>query len=144
MEFELELEWENIHLVGLCITAIFIIMADHDGFQYMRGKKQTLDLRRVRRLHYTVLAGLIMMIVSGGFLFADVWGEVIEEPAFYVKMLMVAALVANSFVIGSMMHIATQKPFNTLTKGEKSKLLISGAVSGLCWVGAACIGLFIL
>ncbi len=141
---ELEIELEAIHLIALCITAIFIIMADHDGLQYIRGKKEILNLIRVKRLHYAVMAGLGVMILTGAFMFADAWGELIGETAFYVKMLMVAALVANSFVIWNLMHIATQRPFRDLSQGEKTKLLISGAISGICWLGAATIGLFFL
>ncbi len=138
------MELENVHLIALSITAIFIIIADHDGLSYIRGKKQVLTLTRVKRLHYAVMTGLVVMIGSGALMFADVWGEVIEEPAFYLKMVMVGALVANSFVIGNLMHLATQKPFNTLSSGEKTKLFISGAVSGRCWVGAGIIGYFFL
>ena len=140
----MEIELEGLHLLALAITAIFILMADHDGLQYMRGKKEILSLTRVKRLHYAVMTGLSVMILTGTFMFADAWGELIEETAFYVKMLMVLALVANSFVIGNLMHIATQKPFRDLLQGEKTKLLISGAISGICWLGAAIIGLFFL
>lgn len=140
MEFELE----GVHVIVLLITAIGIIMADHDGFQYFLGKKQTLDPVRVKRLHYGVLTGLALMIVTGGAMFADQWGELIDNPAFYVKMLMVLALVANSFVIGNLMHVATTKPFAQLTKTEQHKLLASGGVSVICWIGAATIGFLYL
>ena len=140
----MEIELETIHLTIICITAVFILIADHNGLQYIRGEKQTLDLTQVKRLHYIVMCGLILMIFTGVLMFADQWGELIGESAFYVKLLMVAALVANSFVIGNLMHVATQKPFNTLSQKEKFKLLVSGGVSGLCWLGAATIGLFFL
>jgi len=140
----MEIELEVLHLTALAITAVFIIIADHDGLQYMRGKKEVLSLTCVKRLHYAVLTGLGVMILTGAFMFADAWGELIEETAFYVKMLMVGALVANSFVIANLMHIATQKPFIELSKSEKTKLFISGATSGICWLGAAVIGMFFL
>lgn len=134
----------QLHLIVLSFTAVAILIADHDGLQYFFGKKQTLDPVRVKRLHYTVLTGLILMIITGGLMFADVWGEVIENPAFYVKMCMVLALIANSFIIGNLMHVATQRPFVELTREERHTLLASGAVSGICWIGAALIGLLYL
>lgn len=140
----MEIELEAIHLTVLFITAIAIVVADHDGFQYFLGKKQTLDLARVRRLHHLVLGGLILMIITGGLMFADVWGEVIENPAFYIKMCMVLALIANSFIIGNLMHVATQRAFSELTPSERHKLLASGGVSVMCWIGAALIGFLYL
>jgi len=138
------MELVTIHLIALCTTAIFIIIADHDGLEYIRGKKETLSLIRVKRLHYTVMAGLSIMIVTGAWMAMDIWEPLIEYPPFLIKMLMVAALVANSFVIGNLMHIATQKPFRDLSKAERTKLLVTGAISGICWLGAATIGLFFL
>lgn len=142
MEFEIELE--GLHLLVLAVTAIAILMADHDGLQYFRGRKEVLSVTRVKRLHYTVMTGLALMILTGAAMFVDRWGELINEPAFYVKMLMVGALVANSFLIASLTHIATQKPFRELTSSEKMKMVMSGGVSGFCWLGAATIGMFFL
>jgi len=39
---------------------------------------------------------------------------------------------------------STQKPFNTLSQSEKTKLFASGIISGVCWIGAAVIGIFFL
>ncbi len=140
----MEIELEALHLLTLAVTAVFIVMADHNGLQYMRGRKEVLSLTRVKRLHYAVMIGLGLMILTGAFMFADAWGELVEKTAFYVKMLMVGALIANSFVIGNLMHIATQKPFSTLTPHEKFKLYFSGTISLVCWVGSATIGMFFL
>ena len=140
----MEIELVTIHLITISITAIFILIADHNGLQYIRGEKQTLDLAQMKKLHYIVMFGLILKIITGGLMFKDQWGELMGESAFYIKMLMVAALVANSFVIGNLMHMATVKPFSTLSQSEKTKLLISGAVSGFCWLGAGIIGMFVL
>jgi len=140
---EFELEPTTLHLIVLSITAIFILIADHDGFNYMRGKVATLSAKRVKFLHYAVWIGLVCMILTGTLLLRDET-DVLEEPAFYVKMLMVAALLVNGFFIGSLSKLSTLHPFTSLSKKQKNTLLISGAVSGLCWVGAASIGYFFL
>lgn len=140
---EFELEPSTLHLIVLSITAIFILIADHDGFNYMRGKVATLSPKRVQFLHYAVWIGLVCMILTGALLLRDET-DVLEEPVFYVKMLMVAALLVNGFFIGSLSKLSTLHPFAELTQKQKNTLLISGAVSGLCWVGAATIGYFFL
>lgn len=88
--------------------------------------------------------GLTLMIVTGVLLFSDAWGELIFNPAFYVKMGMVIALIVNSVFIGKLMHIATIKPFTLLSPKERHSILASGAVSIMCWLGATMIGLVYL
>lgn len=143
MELEIELELESIHLFALCVTAIFIIIADHDGFRYITGKAETLNPKRVRFLHWAVMLGLGTMIATGATLLADETGW-LGEPIFQVKMLMVLALVINAFLISKLSHVAFEKSFASLPLSKKLTLLVSGAVSFSCWVGAATIGLFFL
>lgn len=143
MEIEIEIELESVHLVALCVTAVFILLADHDGFRYITGKSETLNPKRVRFLHWAVMIGLGTMIVSGATLLADEPGW-LGVPIFQVKMLMVAALVANAFLISKLSHVASEQSFASLSLHKKLVLLLSGAVSFSCWVGAATIGLFFL
>ncbi len=130
---------EALHLLSLAFVAIVIIIADHDGLQYMRGKKAVLNATKVKRLHQLAWVGLGGMIITGIFLIRQN-PIVLEEPAFAVKMLMVAALLVNGFVIGRLSALSTTTPFTTLTKGQKLSLFVSGAVSVSCWLGAAFIG----
>ncbi len=138
------MELVSIHLTVLFITVFCILYADHHGYLYFRGRKQTLSIGLVRRLHYTVILGLVLMIVTGGLLFKDAWGEFIDHPPFYVKMFFVLGLIANSFLIGKLMHLATIKTFSSLSYRERSMLIFSGTTSALCWIGAASIGFLFL
>ncbi len=133
------MEFESLHLVSLAFSFIVIAVADHDGWRYFRGKTATLQPSRVSRLHTLAWVGLGGMIISGIFLLLEE-PDSFQEPLFFVKMLMVAALVVNGMFIGRVMQVATTTPFAQLTGKQRWPLLGSGAVSVGCWVGAAVLG----
>lgn len=140
---ELEIEIESLHLLILLFTAVGIILADHQGFDYLRGKKEILDAKTIKRLHTWVWLGLSGMILSGALLLIDEM-DVLEEPAFYVKLTMVLALVLNGILIGRLNHVATTTNFTSLPFRQKIILIGSGMLSATCWLGAAVIGFFFL
>lgn len=140
MEFELT----TIHLVILAVTAIVIVYADHEAFAYFRGKKQLLSAKRIHRLHILVWCGLIGMILTGILLTIPTWEYRLTQPEFYIKMGLVLTLVVNAGFISKVSGIATKTPFLQLTPHEKVVLLVSGAVSAGCWIGAGVIGYFFL
>lgn len=140
---ELEIEIESLHLLILLITAIGIILADHQGFAYLRGKKPALDPKTIKRLHIWVSLGLLGMILSGIILLIDEI-DVLEEPAFYVKLIMVLALVLNGILIGQLNKLATTTSFASLSLKKKAILIASGGLSATCWFGAAIVGFFFL
>jgi hypothetical protein len=135
----MEIEFEALHLLALALVAVVILITDHDGFLYLRGKKAVLNAVRVKRLHQLVWVGLVAMIVTGIGLVAED-PDVLEEEAFPVKMLMVLALVINGFLIGRLSAVSTTTPFVELPRRQKQVLLGSGAVSVACWIGATVIG----
>lgn len=63
---------------------------------------------------------------------------------FLVKMGFVAIIVANAFLIGKLLSLSSERPFAALTEAEKRKLLISGALSGIGWLGALSVALWYL
>ncbi len=134
----------EVHLGVLAVTAIAILYADHLGFQYFRGTKELLSRTTVSRLHYTVWVGLLAMIITGGIMAFDRWGYLSTQPVFWLKLGFVGVLVLNSLFITSLMHRASEVPFASLGSTERAMLLISGALSGISWVGAAGIGYFFL
>lgn len=140
----MEIEFEALHLLSLAFVAVVIVIADHDGYLYMRGKKAVLNATKVKRLHDLAWVGLGAMIVTGIALILEDPEEVFEEAAFGVKMLMVLALVINGFVIGQLSKLSTTTPFADLMMRQKLALLASGAVSVSCWIGAATISFLFL
>ncbi|MBX4215714.1 hypothetical protein KW797_02105 [Candidatus Parcubacteria bacterium] len=138
------MELSDIHLSILAVTALAIVYADHLGWQYFRGRKPLLDARTMRRVHFIVIAGLIGMITTGFIMFWPDRAAYLSYWPFLIKMGFVLILVVNALFIHRLMGVASERPYASLTKGERRKLLVSGALSSIGWIGAAVIGLFYL
>jgi len=138
------MELEDIHLFVLALTALVILYSDHQGFDYFRGKKQTLSHSLVHHSHRLVWTGLVVMIATGVGLVLPSWQYYLSEPVFYVKMGLVGVLVVNAIAIGKLSRVATERPFALLSSDEKRVLMLSGTLSAIGWVGAAFIGMFVL
>lgn len=134
----------ELHLPVLIITALVILYSDHQGIDYMRGKKETLSPRTVAWSHRLVWLGLVLMIATGVTLMLPAWEYWLADPIFYVKMGFVVTLLINGLFIGKLSHVATERPFSSLMGQEKAVLIVSGGLSGAGWLGAATIGLFFL
>jgi hypothetical protein len=133
-----------VHLLILVFVAWTVVHADHMGFAWVRGKVRTLDERKVARLHRHTWYGLIGMIITGVLMFIPLHTFLLARPQFYAKMAFVFALNINGFAIGRLQKVAFVKSFKELSTREKLPLMISGAVSTLCWLGAAAGGFYLL
>lgn len=130
----------DIHVAILFSTLSVVVFADVQGLRWVLGRVRTLNARLTRALHILVYVGLLGMILTGVTMFLRDSEYLLSNPAFLVKMVFVAALVANSFLIGAHIKVATEKPFAELSVTEKRRLIISGVVSGACWLGAMLLG----
>lgn len=130
----------SIHLATLILTVVCILYADHMGFEYIQGKRTHMVYAQMRRLHRMVWAGLLGMILSGAALAIPMSEYLVTEPVFMLKMGFVAVLFINALVIGTFIPLVCTRSFKDLTTSEKVSLGISGAVSIVCWVGAAAVG----
>jgi len=126
----------SIHVTTIFVLVPLILYTDYLGTLWVRGIRETLPARTLTLLHRLVLMGLAVMLVTGGILFRDLSAYLLTVPAFYIKMSFVAALIINSFFIGTLMHVAAERSFASLPKRERLPLYISGLVSGVSWVGA--------
>jgi hypothetical protein len=140
----MEFEMETLHVTVLFFTALGIIYADHEGFAYMRGRKELLSKQFVAFSHRGIWAGLLLMILTGFFLVLPSWEYRLQDPAFYVKMGLVAVLVVNAHAIGKLSQVASEQSFKSLPPETQKTLFISGALSAIGWVGATLIGFFFL
>jgi len=131
------------HIISLIYSGIIILIADHDAFSWFRGKVQVLDSKKIDRLHIATWIGLVALIITGIFLFYPARNYLIHSPIFILKMMFVAILVGNGFLIGRLTHVATQKSFTTLSKGEKWPLFLSGTLSTVSWIGATIAAFFL-
>lgn len=130
----------DIHVFILFTTLAAVAFADLQGLRWVLGRVQTLNARMMRGLHWLVYLGLSGMIVTGYMMFSRDSEYLLSNPVFLAKMVFVASLIVNSFLIGSHMKVASEKPFVEISPGEKTKLILSGAVSGMCWISAMLLG----
>lgn len=132
-----------IHVTAVFCAFAGILYADRLAFSWIRGKKHVLDAKLLQRTHWFMSVALALFIGSGLLLFWPVRSYLLQSTPFFIKMGFVGTLIVNSFVIARLMPLATQKSFKELTLKEKTPLFLSGAVSTLCWVGAAITALFL-
>ncbi len=131
----------EFHVVFIIITILFVLYSDEQGLTWLLGRKSTLSKKVVDVLHIVVSAGLGGIVFTGGLMFLDRAEYLISQPVFIIKMIFVLALMINAFFIGSLSRIAAKKPYASLTPSERYRVLASGAVSVLGWVGAVICGL---
>ncbi|HVM73939.1 MAG TPA: hypothetical protein VMU13_03635 [Candidatus Paceibacterota bacterium] len=125
-----------VHIGFLCIAGIGILLADSSALAWLRGKRETVDAKALFVAHWVVTIGLSGLILTGLYLFWPMRSYLLGQPLFWLKMGFVVALVINSFVIEALMNVAQVRPFNALTTAQKFPLMLSGAVSVICWAGA--------
>lgn len=131
-----------IHLLTLVVTGVCVLVADKDGLAWVRGNKMTLSARRLGTLHALVSVGLVLMVLSGALLAYPMLSYLVTEPSFWIKMAFVLLLCVNAFFIGTLMNRASTTSFADVPSKEKRLMLLSGAASGVGWVGAVVAALF--
>lgn len=133
-----------LHFIVLGFTAWNVVLADHMGFNWIRGKVKILQSSEVKKYHYRVWTGLVLMIITGFFLFWPLREFLLTRTQFYVKMAFVTTLIINSFVIGYLKETSITKTYASLSFKEKLPLFISGAVSTACWILTAAAGFYLI
>jgi len=131
----------TLHVLSVIFSFCVVIFSDKVGFSWIRGKKETLEHKTVQRLHVLTWIGLIALIITGVILFWPFKNYLLHQPLFIIKMLFVLALVINAFLIGRLMNVALERPFQSLTFSEIAPLMLSGAISIFSWFGALIVAL---
>ncbi|HVZ75881.1 MAG TPA: hypothetical protein VG934_01255 [Candidatus Paceibacterota bacterium] len=125
-----------LHLAALAVAACGLLYADKIGLSWMRGRTETVPSRTLLVLHEVVSVALIVLILTGLYLFWPLREYLLHQRLFYIKMSFVALLVVNSIAIDNLMHTAAHTPFRDLPARLRTGLFVSGGLSFLCWVGA--------
>lgn len=133
----------EFHVVFVVLSILVVVYSDEQGLEWFLGKKEVLKKKTVELLHVLVSVGLAGILITGGLMFLDRSEYLLQQPLFLVKMGFVLALVINAFFIGSISHLATEKSYANLTPGERRRVLLSGTVSIVGWVGAGVCGLLL-
>ncbi|MDB5260426.1 MAG: hypothetical protein JWN37_657 [Candidatus Nomurabacteria bacterium] len=133
-----------LHFLAIAYAAYNVFRADHMGFNWIRGKYQTLDEKKVRFYHISTYVALFLVIATGINLFWPIHEYLLTRPQFYTKMAFVLLLLINSVAIGKFSKVATIKPWSSLTNKEKLPLIITGGLSTIGWLGAFAGGFFLI
>lgn len=126
----------QIHITAVFATLALVIISDLHGALWMYGKFATLPEKRMELLHKAVWASLIITMSAGFVMFTSYPAYLLSLPAFQLKLLFIAFLLINAFVIGKHVKLATTHTFKELPRKEKVILIVSGLVSTSGWVGA--------
>ncbi|HEV7121383.1 MAG TPA: hypothetical protein VGN56_00995 [Candidatus Paceibacterota bacterium] len=132
-----------LHVTLVMLTGLIVLYSDEQGFLWLLGKKPLLSHRQIELQHVLVSIGLAGIILTGGLMFVDRASYLIHDPVFLAKMAFVLALVVNGFFIGSVSELAAKKTYKELSGAERGKVLASGAVSVISWIGAGLLGLLL-
>jgi len=124
-----------IHATVAVLTILTVVAADLIGLRWILGRGQ-IPQKTTKILHAIIYVGLTTMIVSGAIMFWGMSDYLLESPAFLLKMIMVFALVVNSYFIHRHMHIAMETEFKNLSTKEKIHMFVSAGVSTTAWVGS--------
>jgi hypothetical protein len=91
-----------VHLSGIFLGGGFAIATDRDTFIAMRAARlsgQIRHLGRIRAIHRPVVLGLALALGSGILLFAADVEHFGGSAVFWIKMVLLAALLGNGYVL---------------------------------------------
>lgn len=90
-----------LHLAGIFLGGGFAIATDRETLlaMYARETGQFRQLQRIHTIHRPVLVGLTIAFVSGFLLFAADVQTFFPSVAFWVKMVLLALLLANGYLL---------------------------------------------
>lgn len=125
----------TIHIGSFLWNITLVVISDLFAGLWVLGKIKILPQTTMQRLHYLIVCGLVVSIGSGALLFSTVSSYLLEQPAFITKVLLVATLIVNAFLIHRHIPTATNRPFADVSRTERLPLLASGVLSTACWIG---------
>ncbi len=91
-----------LHLAGIFLGGGFAIATDRETFIAMRSARLSGQIRHLAHLHTIhrpVLVGLVMALGSGFLLWAADVQTFARSPVFWVKMVLLALLLANGYFL---------------------------------------------
>jgi hypothetical protein len=91
-----------LHVAGIFLGGGFAIATDRETFIAMRAARLSGQIRHLAHLHTIhrpVLLGLVIALSSGFLLFAAEVDTFARSPVFWVKMVLLALLLGNGFLL---------------------------------------------
>jgi hypothetical protein len=132
-----------LHIFAALFSFSVVFAADKEALSWMRGKKQTLQVKRLRTFHILTWCGLLALAFTGAILSYPMLSFLLSQPLFIMKLLFVATLFVNAVLIGKLSSVATERPFSNLSVHDRMRLMTSGAVSSFSWIAALILALLV-
>jgi hypothetical protein len=133
----------SIHLIIASLTGLIVLYADEQAAVWLLGKREFFHPGTMQFLHRAVSLGLALLLITGGILYYQAPPAYLSLGTFDVKMVMVFAIICNTYFINRFSQVAVARSFESLSRRERLPLYISGAISFLGWVTAFVCGLLI-
>jgi hypothetical protein len=136
----------GIHIMALFIGGGLAIAADRMILRVSSadGAAQQRQLREVRAVHSLVLAGVVLLFVSGALLAASDVETFLPSPIFWVKLALAALLVIN----GALLTRAERALRDDASRGTSnngsarwSRIRLLSTTSVCLWVTTAVVGI---
>ncbi len=133
----------TLHLGIVIVTGLLVLYSDEQALAWVLGKKAQLDGKRIAFLHTIISVGLGALLITGGLLYLRAVPAYLSDTTFIVKLVAIAALILNTYVIERFSHVAISRPFAAVSHRERIPLFISGGISVAGWATAIVCGLLL-
>ena len=136
------------HLLGIAFGAGGAFVSDLLFLKAVRDNKITkTEMGFIEIGGYCVTIGLVVLVVSGAFLFSLDPEKYLASSKFLVKMTVVTILIANGFLLHAVHIPRMKKRLNESLTAHRSKfwklaLIGAGVLSAVSWVSAIILGAF--
>ena len=130
---------ETIHLLGMAALLATVVAFDLRLLGWAMRRQQVSDL--ANRLIPWSWAGFAVQVITGGLLFSSEAVKMSTNPAFRVKMILIALAGCHALAFHVLIYRDVANWNDTRVLPAKAK--IAGLVSILLWVGVVAAGRFI-
>lgn len=132
----------SLHVDLILIALAAVLITDACGLFYLFGWRKRMN-GICLRIKHGLIASMCAATVGTGILLILKNPEVMAQKIFWLKMVFVAALCVNGWLIGRKIPLLTSGPFQALTRGSRWTLVLGSMMSFLFWIGTAILGLMI-
>jgi hypothetical protein len=132
----------SLHVLFLLSALLAVIITDTCGLVYLIGLRQRMN-GICLRIKHGLIASACAATVATGLLLVVLKPEVMAQSVFWMKMVFVAVLCVNGWLIGRKIPLLTSGPFKTLGRRARWTLAFGSMASLMRWIGAAFLGLMI-
>ncbi len=134
-----------IHLLALLYAGGLAIAADRSTLRAGRRSTSVREylIDELGAIHRPVLVGLTLVFVTGLLLTAADFKTFVHSPIFWVKMALIALLVANGIVLARTEAAIRSTPAPVTDEGLWTRLRVNSRLSIALWTLTLVVGVFL-